>query len=266
MKNKSIVGFAVAYTILMTISFLPTGAFASPAESVPEEGKQSNKEHAHWNISNLSDSLARLEKSEWIFMDENSMVGTYVEVKKGQLFQRKAVKDDLYYLHSGTCSVTIGKQKRKFSKGGILYVKEGSELTIMEAKESLQIVIVTMKLSSKSAKPKWKHFSKSATESGRQSAENSWNPFLMRSNVILGSYMLPHEVDGDGRLVHEWQELNIVTSGRSKFVMDSGTIDVTEGSIFFVEEGNGHYFDSLKDDIDILILWEQRNVDHSSHY
>lgn len=266
MKIKSKVGFAVAFTILMTISFLPTEAYASPVESVTEEGKQSNKEHVHWSISDLSDSLAKLEKSELVFMDENSMQGIYVEVKKGQLFQRKATKDDLYYLHSGTCSVKIGKQKRKFSKGGILYVKEDSELTIVEAKEPLQIVIVTIKLSSNSAKPKWKHFSKSTTESRRQAAENAWNPFLMHSNVILGRYLLPHEIDGDARLVHKWQELNIVTSGSSKFVMDSGTIDVTGGSIFFVEEGNGHYFDSLKSDVDVLILWEQRNVDHSNHY
>ncbi len=65
--------------------------------------------------------------------------------------------------------------------------------------------------------------------------------------------------------ITKWQELNIVTAGSSKFVMDSGTLDVKEGSIFFVEEGNGHYFESLEDDLDILILWEQRNVDHSNH-
>jgi len=126
-------------------------------------------------------------------------------------------------------------------------------------------VIVSMKLASKSKKPKWKYFSKSDIESSRDAKENEWNPFIMYSNVMLGMYMLPHEVDGDSRLVHPWQELNIITSGTSKFVMDTGTIDVEEGSIIFVEEGNGHYFDSLTEDIDILILWEQRNVSHEDH-
>lgn len=265
MKNKSTIGLTVTVAILMTFAYLTVQAFTQSSRKVTNDRKQSNREHAHWNIANLSDSLALLQKSELVFMDENSMMGTYVEVQKGQSFQRIATKDDLYYLNSGTCSAKIGKQNKTFAQGGIIYVKQGSEFIITDAKETLQIVIVSMKLSSNSPKPKWKYFSNSETESGRDSHGNSWNPFIMSSNVILGLYMLPYEIDGDDRLVHEWQELNIVTKGSSKFVMDSGTLDVEEGSIFFVEEGNGHYFEALENDLDILILWEQRNVDHSDH-
>ncbi len=127
------------------------------------------------------------------------------------------------------------------------------------------MVVVSMTLPSNSKTSNWKHFSKSAIESSRIPDENEWNPFIMYSNVIFGKYMLPHQVDRDERLVHPWQELNIVTSGSSKFIMDEATISVEEGSIFFVEEGNGHYFDALNEDIDILILWEQRNVSHEGH-
>ncbi len=263
--TQSTIGLTVAVAILSTFTLFTVDRFPTVPDKGTDSARQDSKEHAHWNLADLSDSLVSLQKSELVFMDEKSMMGTFVEVKKGEPFRRKATKDDLYYFHSGTCSAKIGKQKKEFSEGEILYVKEGSEFTITDAKEPLQIVIVSMKLSSNSARPIWKHFSKSVTESGRDSSENSWNPFLMHSNVMLGLYMLPREVDGDGRLVHEWQELNIVTKGSSKFVMDSGTIDVAAGSVFFVEEGNGHYFDSLEDDIDILILWEQRNVDHSKY-
>ena len=265
MKNKNTIGLTVTVAILMTFTFSRAQALSISARKVTNDPKQENQMHAHWSIEILSDSLTSLQKKELVFMNENSMVGTYVEVQKEQSFQRRATNDDLYYLHSGSCSAKIGKQKETFAQGDIIYVKEGSEFTLMNANETLQIVIISMKLSSNSSKPKWKYFSKSKIQSGRSSIGNIWNPFITYSNVMLGLYMLPFGIDGDSRLVHEWQELNIVTSGSSKFVMDSGTLDVKAGSIFFVEEGNGHYFEHLEENLDNLILWEQRNVDHSKH-
>ncbi len=204
-KNKGIIGLVVAVSIFMTFTFLRVEAInMTSAMEVIDDPKQSNPEQAHWSIAALSDSLASLQKGELVFMDANSMVGTYIEVGRGQSFHRNATKDDLYYLHRGDCSTKVSKQKKMFSSGDIIYVKEGSEFTIVDVKEPLQIVIVSMKLSSNNSKPKWKHFSESTIESGRDADLNSWNPFLVYSNVILGHYMLPYEIDGDGRLVHEW--------------------------------------------------------------
>lgn len=257
---------------LSTIVLLSVGIYllqANTAPYIPELCANKlpidSAQHQYWVIAKLSDSLANLNAEELIFMKENSMKGTYLELNKGSSFKRKAMNDDLYYLHKGSCTVQFDNRNQSFIAGDIIYLKKGSELTIEDSDEPLQLVIVSMYLSSNSAKPKWKHFPQKSMESPRSPKENSWNPFIMYSNVMLGLYMLPHSLDGDQRLVHEWQELNIVTVGSSKFVMDSGTIDVEKGSIFFVEEGNGHYFDKLDDNIDILILWEMRNVDHSKH-
>lgn len=222
-------------------------------------------QHLYWTIDELSDSLANLSAKELVFIKESSMEGAYVELNKGSSFKRKAMNDDLYYLYTGSCTVQLGNHRKSFAAGDVIYVKKGSELTIENSDEFLQLVIVSMYLKSNSTRPTWKHYSKKSMESSRSSKENMWNPFIMYSNVMLGLYMLPYSLDGDQRLVHEWQELNIVTAGSSKFIMDSGTIDVAKGSIFFVEEGNGHYFEELNDNIDILILWEMRNVDHSKH-
>lgn len=221
--------------------------------------------HKHWTITELSDSLSKISAKEIIFMHENSMQGTYIELDKGSQFIRKAKNDDLYYLHSGSCMAHLNNDQKVYNKGDIIYVKKGSILSIENENNDLQLVIVSMFLTSNSTKPKWKHFSKKSMVSPRVANENVWNPFIMYSNVMLGLYMLPQNLDGDQRLVHEWQEFNILTSGSSKFVMDSGTIEVEEGSLFFVDEANGHYFDDLNDDIDVLILWEMRNVDHSNH-
>ena len=69
--------------------------------------------------------------------------------------------------------------------------------------------------------------------------------------------MLPKTQNGDSRLVHSWDELNIITSGSAKFTKDDGTVDVKKGSIVYVEAGNGHRFNFLNSDTDIFILWNQ---------
>jgi len=252
---------------ILFISFysLKSNTICNTTERNSNNSLIQNEPHRHWRIAELSDSLAHLNEKELMFMQEKSMQGTYIELKKESSFHRKAINDDLYYLYSGACMVSIDNHKRSFNSGDVIYVKKGSELIIENNNEALQIVLVSRFLTSDSNTPKWKHFSKKSMRSSRSSKENIWNPFIMYSNVMLGLYMLPYSIGGDQRLVHEWQELNIVTAGSSKFVMDSGSIEVEKGSIFFVDEGNGHYFNELDDDIDILILWEMRNVDHSNH-
>lgn len=229
------------------------------------KAQNESKSYQQWSISELSKSLANSKENQINFMDKNSMKGTYLEIDKGKSHKSTALTDEVYYLYSGTCKVQLSKKEQDFNKGDVLFVKKGSELNIENTKELLQIVKVSMVLDSNNKAPHWKHFSESDIVASRSSSQNEWSPFIRYSNVIFGMYMLPHPLDGDGRLVHPWQELNIITAGSSKFVMDTDTIDVKEGSIVFVEEGNGHYFEKLNNDIDILILWEQRNVDHERH-
>lgn len=264
MKNSKIIGVAMLVILFISICSLKANSentIASNSNNILNNRKSGK----HWTIAELSDSVAKLNTNELIFMREKSMQGTYIELNNEVSFNRKAINDELYYLHKGSCIVNLDNEKRSFNSGDVIYVKKGSKLIIENSDESLQVVIVSRFLTSNSDKPKWKHFSKNSMVSTRSANENIWNPFIMYSNVMLGLYMLPYDLDGDQRLIHEWQELNIVTSGSSKFVMDSGSIDVEKGSIFFVDEGNGHYFDELDNDIDILILWEMRNVDHSDH-
>ncbi len=265
MKNVIIKCLAVIAILSISIYLLNANSGCCLSENNSNPASSQDELHSHWTVTELSDSLAKTNNKQLIFMHKNSMQGTYIELDKGTSFNRKADNDDLYYLYAGSCKIQLDNDKLSFNQGDIIYVKKGSKLTIDESDENLQLVITSMFLNSNSAKPMWKHFSKRSIESPRKSKENVWNPFIMYSNIMLGMYMLPHDLDGDQRLVHEWQELNIVTSGSSTFIMDSGSIEVEEGSIFFVEEGNGHYFEKLQDDIDILILWEMRNVDHSNH-
>lgn len=262
MKYAKTIGLAI---LIISICSLNANSVSDTTESKTNNATSRVESEKHWTIAELSDSLVKLNAKELVFMHEKSMQGTYIEINKDASLNREAINDDLYYLHKGSCMVYLDNHKKSFNAGDVIYVKKGSKLVIENSDEAAQIVIVSRFLTSNSTNAKWKHFSKKFMESTRSSNENAWNPFIMYSNVMLGLYMLPHSLDGDQRLVHEWQELNIITSGSSNFVMDSGSFDVEKGSIFFVDEGNGHYFNELDNDIDILILWEMRNVDHSDH-
>lgn len=265
MKYPKTIGLAILAILFINICSTKANSVSYATESKANKSLNHGEPDKHWTIAKLSDSLAKLNTKELVFMHEKSMQGTYIELNMRTSFNRKAINDDLYYLHKGSCVVYIDNHKKSFNSGDVIYVRQGSKLVIENIEEALQLVIVSRFLTSDSANPKWKHFSKKYMESTRSSNENVWNPFIMYSNVMLGLYMLPNDLDGDQRLVHEWQELNIITSGSSNFVMDSGSFEVEKGSIFFVDEGNGHYFNELDNDIDILILWEMRNVNHSDH-
>jgi len=259
MRNKLI--FGISGIIILVLTFcLTIKDLSFSVEELSSDGYQhKGSAYKAWEISELSDTLATKKLNQIDFMNENSMKGTYIELEKGDSFKRKAKSDNIYYLYSGVCTAKVKNIEQRFNKGDVIFVKKGSELYINKSDEPLKIVLVSMVLASDSKTPNWKYFSESNIEASRISEANTWNPFIRYSNVIFGMYMLPQTIDGDSRLVHPWQELNIITSGNSKFVMDTDTIDVEEGSIIFVDEGNGHYFDGLKVDIDILILWEQRS-------
>lgn len=266
MKINVIIGMNLIAMLLIVFYFSNHSSTYQTKEIIKSKTVLTeSQKYKQWSISKLSESLANLKLNQLNFMDEKSMKGTYIELKKGESLKRKAETDDIYYLYSGSSSAKYSNGIQSFDKGDVIYVKKGSGFMIDDIKEPLKIVLVSMTLSSDSQSIHSKHFSKSDIASSRENNENVWNPFIMYSNVIFGMYMLPHSIDGDNRLIHPWQEINIITSGSSQFIMDTDSITVEEGSIVFVEEGNGHYFDALKKDLDILILWEQRNVAHADH-
>ena len=193
------------------------------------------------------------------FLNRSSMRVGFLELSPGQSDDRDPLTgDQLYYFATGSGMLTIGSEEVSFASDQIIFVKSGrgaAKITRVDA--DLQVVIITMKTPTDPDSPPWRIYGKSLIESPRNASQNVWNPFLQRSNLLLGLYMLPQSRGGDGRLVHSWEELNIVTSGKSKFTTDNGEVNIEKGSIVFVQNGNGHFFSNLTDDTDILILWKQ---------
>jgi len=73
-------------------------------------------------------------------------------------------------------------------------------------------------------------------------------------------YMLPQKLGGDETLTHKVDEVNIVVNGKAKFKMGNEVVDVQPGSIMWVKEGVGHYFYDLKENFDVLIMFEKKEV------
>lgn len=210
-----------------------------------------------WEISDLSDTLVNVTGNQFTFLDESSMKATYVEVALGQELDLGQITfDNTYYAYAGTGMISIDGDERTLEAGGIVFSGAGSSVLFQNVSSTLKIVMVSMKTSS-SENPPVEEFSKSTIEASRNPNRNIWNPFIQYPNLTIGMFMLPQANGGDNRIVHSWDELNIVTSGACQFQTDTGLINLMEGTIVFVGEGNGHYFTSLTSDTDILIYWEQ---------
>jgi len=93
----------------------------------------------------------------------------------------------------------------------------------------------------------------------RDSKKNVWNDFLKKKSMTFGLYMLPEATGGDKALTHQFDEINLVTTGTAKFVAGREEIQVKPGSLFVVPKNTPHYFET-KNGIDVFILFETKSV------
>ena len=211
-----------------------------------------------FEIAALADSITASGQVEFQFLSELSMEASYIELPAGQTDSRDLTsQDQVYYIVSGESKMEVIGLDFSVSTGDVVFIKGGKNGRFSSISEDLSVVITSMKTPTDPSAPDWHFFGSNEIQSPRNNGSNVWNPFLQRSNVVMGLYMLPQNIGGDQRLVHGFEELNIVVKGTGSFRMDSDEISIKEGSIVFVKNGLGHFFRSLTSDIDVLILWEQ---------
>ncbi len=212
-----------------------------------------------WEAFELADLVSQRAEAEVAFMpflDRNSMVVGLLELMPADEDTRPiAPLDEVYYIFEGEGVLQVGEQNIDIQPGMVVFTKAGSNGRFTNISEAIQAVVATIKSPSSNTSPASQVFTQQRIEATRNPNSNVWNPFLNRPNVTFGLYMLPEARGGDGRLVHTFEELNIITKGSSKFRMDDDEVDVKQHSIVFIESGVGHFFHSLNEDIDILILW-----------
>ena len=209
----------------------------------------------------LSELIAQLEESDstsTLFLDESSMSAEVVLQTSASFdFRSESEFDQIYYFFQGQAQLVADGSSIAIEPGLAVFSRGGTERYLEAVSEELFYISVTVKQPANLNSPSFRTHTMAEMESTRSSNQNVWNPFLRENNVIFGLYMLPERIGGDGRLVHPFDELNIVVRGSSKFEVDNDVVDISEASIMFVRAGLGHYFHSLKEDTAILILWEQ---------
>ncbi len=107
MISKVIIGISSIAIVFIIFYCLKDNSESSSIEIMASNLQIKSQEYKHWSISKLSNSLSNMKSNQLAFLDENSMKGTYIELRKGESFKRKAVTDDIYYLYSGSCSENL---------------------------------------------------------------------------------------------------------------------------------------------------------------
>jgi mannose-6-phosphate isomerase-like protein (cupin superfamily) len=214
-------------------------------------------EPTFFEVAEIDDLSTQLTDGYVMAFEKPSMSVAFIELFATQVSGRpQSTSDEVFFVFEGSGKLMIGDAEQTLSKGDAVIV-EGNFESKITTNSSIQVVVASVNESGFTAAGGFKHYLASEISSMKTAGSNSWNPFLQQSNVLFGMYSLPQAIGGDQSLTHSWDELNIVTSGGSRFSVGDQTIDVKRGSIVFLDKGNGHFFDQLSADIDIMILWEQ---------
>jgi len=212
-----------------------------------------------FTVADLSLQLAATSETSLEFLDVYRMTSTFVELSQGAVLEETSVnRDVIYYFYKGSAIMNIEGEEVAVAGESAVLVTANNRRSITSVSEDVQIIMTKINTGLSQIPGAYAVQSRVQMEGPRDPNQNIWNPFMQEESFVLGLYMLPQVVGGDNRLVHDWDEINIVTRGFGRFLTDEGIVQLEPGSIVYVREDNGHAFANLSSDMDVLILWNTR--------
>ena len=209
-----------------------------------------------FTVDDLSDQLAATGETSLVFLDVYRMTGTFVELAQGASTEEISInRDVIYYFFKGSAVMNVEGEEVTVGEESAILITANSKRSITSVSADAQIIMTKINTGLSFIQGFYAMHTRAQMEGPRDPNQNIWNPFLNEESVIFGLYMLPQVAGGDSRLVHNFDELNIVTRGFSRFLTDVGEVQLEPGSIVYVREANGHAFKNLSSDTDVLILW-----------
>jgi len=209
-----------------------------------------------FTVEDLSDQLSALGETSLVFLDVYRMTGTFIELNQGDSTEETTVnRDEVYYFYKGSAVMNIEGEVVTIEEESAVLITANSRRSITSVSADAQIIVTKINTGLSLVPSSYAMYSRAQMEGPRDPNQNVWNPFMDEESVIFGMYMLPQVAGGDTRLEHDFDELNIVTRGLSRFLTDEGEVQLEPGSIMYVREANGHAFKNLSTDTDVLILW-----------
>jgi mannose-6-phosphate isomerase-like protein (cupin superfamily) len=209
-------------------------------------------------INNLYEQNAK----RWLqILDESTIeVGLY-KLKAGEKDPQPVHEfDEIYYVKEGDAKLLAGDSIFKVSAGSLFYVKAGITHRFFDITKDISVIVLFLKAKPSDKDIPARAFVQSEIEKTAVPDSVTWTVFHRCTTMAIGIYMLPKITGGDSTQLHKVDEINIVLKGEGKFSIDGKITDVKPGDIVYVTKGYGHYFYDLKNDFEVMILFEKKSI------
>jgi mannose-6-phosphate isomerase-like protein (cupin superfamily) len=195
------------------------------------------------------------------FLDEAAISAGIYQLKAGAIDdQTPHVFDEIYYVLEGEAILNAGDSSAHVRPGSIMYVRANVPHQFVSIKSDLTVLVLFSKAKPSSKDHSYRFYKQSTIAEGFAKDEITWSAFHKCGSMTLGIYSLPKVTGGDSTLTHKADEINVVLKGNATFSIDGKTTTVEKGDIIFVPKGNGHYFHDLKNDFEVMIMFESKSV------
>jgi mannose-6-phosphate isomerase-like protein (cupin superfamily) len=192
------------------------------------------------------------------FLRQDSMEAGIYQLGPGATGGQEAhARDELYVILEGTATLEVDGTQQAVSPGSMAWVRAGVQHRFTDLAEGLRVLVIFANAPTNAGDPAWMVVSRDQLAAAAiDPSRNVWSPFLKTSTMTAGLYLLPAAVGGDRPQTHGTDELNLVFSGTSSFVVDDAApAPIGPGSVMTVNAGHRHAFAEMGGDVVDLIVW-----------
>jgi mannose-6-phosphate isomerase-like protein (cupin superfamily) len=213
------------------------------------------------SIKHLLSQQKHTGKDSTTFLSENTMTGKLIHINKDEKFNDIAGFDLIYYVIEGKGKLKTGNNVSYLDKGSVVFVPRKVKSSFDEVTETLNVIELISLEDKGNGDSASASFSLNYLRTAKQPSKNIFKIFINGKSMLSGLYLLPKELKGDSAVYnHRFDEINLINSGSGKLLAGTKNLKINPGDIVYVRRGAQHSFNSLKQDMEILIFFEKRSV------
>ena len=164
----------------------------------------------------------------------------------------------VYLVESGVGTLTTQEESWPLVEGTVVFVRGDVEHRLREITSTLELVVAFREETlATNVDPAVVVLDPEEMTPARDPERSTWNPLLSTSNIDLGVYSVPKGMDPDVLMAHAVDELKIIVDGEARFDIGSGGVQVSPGSVAFIENRVPHRFRRVAEALDVLVLFER---------
>lgn len=213
------------------------------------------------SIKQLLSKQKHSGKDSITFLSEATMTGKLIRINKNKEFADVSMFNLIYFVIEGKGKLKTGNNEYDLDKGSVVFVPRNIKSSFEDVTVPLDIIeLISLEDKSKGDSTSTS-FSLDHLSAAKLPGKNVFKVFINNQSMLSGLYLLPEQLKGDSTIyTHRFDEINLITSGSGKFQAGNKNLKIKPGDIVYVRRGAGHAFNSLKQDMEILIFFEKRSV------